>query len=134
MELSKSGQQINLTTETTLLAEKTTDLSIVEESEPHCTTSAFTQHAIPAAQTAQTAQKKTIPSGTQQEQATLVLEQGQEHRPLSTNQIPGGGGRRKHPFNNIPTNHGPKPRPPTTFNPPGPLSRRTTPSRNRMKR
>ena len=92
MELSKSGQQINLTTETTLLAEKTTDLSIVEESEPHSTTSAFSQHAIPAAQTAQTAQKKTIPSGTQQEQATLALEQSQQHRPLSTNQIPGGGG------------------------------------------
>ena len=90
MKLSKSGQQINLTTETTLLAKKTTDLSIVEDSEPHSTTSAFSQHAIPATQTAQTAQKKTIPSGTQQEQATL--EQSQQHRPLSTNQIPGGGG------------------------------------------
>ena len=88
MELSKSGQQINLTTETTLLAKKATDLSIVEDSEPHSTTSAVSQHAIPAILTAQTAQKKTIPWGTQQEQATL--EQSQQHRPLSTNQIPGG--------------------------------------------
>ena len=118
MELSKSGQQINLTTETTLLAEKTTDLSIVEESEPHCTTSAFTQHAIPAAQTAQTAQKKTIPSGTQQEQATLVLEQGQQHRPLSTNQIPGGGGEQETPFQQHSNKPWAQTPPPHHFQPP----------------
>ena len=120
MELSKSGQQINLTTETTLLAEKTTDLSIVEESEPHCTTSAFTQHAIPAAQTAQTAQKKTIPSGTQQEQATLVLEQGQQHRPLSTNQIPGGGGAGNTLSTTFQQTMGPNPAPPPLSTPQDP--------------
>ena len=118
MELSKSGQQINLTTETTLLAKKTTDLSIVEDSEPHSTTSAFSQHAIPATQTAQTAQKKTIPSGTQQEQATL--EQGQQHRPLSTNQILGGGPAGNTLSTTFQQTSGPKPAP-HDFQPPSTL-------------
>ena len=85
MKLSKSGEKIDLTTETTLLAKKAIDLSIVENWEPHSTTTAVSQDAIPAILTAQ---NKKIPWGTQQEHPPL--EQSQQHRPLSTNQIPGG--------------------------------------------
>ena len=116
MILSNSGEEIDLTTETTLLADKAIDLSIVEDWEPHCTTTAISEDAIPAILTAQ---NKKIPWGTQQEPPSL--EQSQQPRPLSTNQIPGVP-IRKHPFNNIPTILRPKNHVPITNSPPPPPS------------
>ena len=136
MKLSNSGEEIDLTTETTLLADKAIDLSIVEDWEPHCTTTAISEDAIPAILTAQ---NKKIPWGTQQEPPSL--EQSQQPRPLSTNQIPGGTQQEtplqqhsNHAATQKPCTNYKKTPTTTTFNPPEPLSRTTTPSRNRMKR
>ena len=113
MILSNSGEEIDLTTETTLLADKAIDLSIVEDWEPHCTTTAISEDAIPAILTAQ---NKKIPWGTQQEPPSL--EQSQQPRPLSTNQIPGGT-QQETPLQQH-SNHTATQKPCTNYKPPPP--------------
>ena len=86
MELSNSGQEIDLTTETTLLVDKSQDLSITEDWKPHCTTTAFSQDALPAILTAQ---NKKIPGGTEQEPPSLQqLQQPDPFQPTKSRGVP----------------------------------------------